>query len=147
MGMERGNMASVLFIQLVKFLFKLRKVIIIEPIQVMNATLLVEEAIGRIARQSNILLNGVLLVIRKVVVNTIGRGEVILCDDILPRLFWRPVGKVDIYDVVILEFCLEFVRLTQLALAGCAPSAPDVKIYYLTTIWLYNLVDDCFAVG
>ena len=83
----------------------------------MNATLLVEEAVGGVACQTYILLYGMLLVARQVVVNTVGRGEVILCDDVLPRLFRRPVGKVEVNNVVILELGLELVRLAQLALA------------------------------
>ncbi len=70
--------------QRIKFLFELRQVFIIEPIEVMNASLRVEEAIGGVTCQFYILLNGMLLVTRQVVVNTIGRGEVILCDDVLP---------------------------------------------------------------
>ena len=42
----------------------------------MNATLFVEEAIGGIACQFYILLNGMLLVVGQVVVNTVGLGEV-----------------------------------------------------------------------
>ena len=110
MGAERGNIASILFIQLVKFLFKLGQVFIIEPIEVVDAALLVEEAIGGIACQPYILLNGMLLVIRQVVVNTVGCSEVILCNDILPRLFRRTVGKVEVHDVVIIEFVFDFVR-------------------------------------
>ena len=35
--------------QRIKFLFELGKVFVIEPIEVMNATLLVEEAVGGVA--------------------------------------------------------------------------------------------------
>ena len=70
--------------QRIKFLFELGQVFVIQPVEMMNTTLLVEEAIGGVTCQSYILLNGMLLVTRQVVVNTIGRGEVILCDDVLP---------------------------------------------------------------
>ena len=76
----------------------------------MKASLLVEEAVGGVACQFYILLNGMLLVIRQVVVNTVGCSEVILCIDILSRLFRRLVGKVELHDVVILEFVFDFVR-------------------------------------
>ena len=62
--------------QRIKFLFEVGQVFIIEPIEVMNATLFVEEAIGGIACQFYILLNGMLLVVGQVVVNTVGLGEV-----------------------------------------------------------------------
>lgn len=113
----------------------------------MNATLFVEKTIGWIACQPNILLNGMLLVIWKVIVNTIGLRKIVLCDDVFPRLLWRTVRQIEIHDVVILQFCLEFVRLAQLPLAWRTSCAPDVKIYYLAPIWLNEFVDDSLTVG
>ena len=55
--------------------------------------------------------------------------------------------QIEIYYVVVLQLCLEFVRLAQLALAWCTPRAPDVEIHNLTPIRLDNLVDDSLAVG
>ena len=58
----------------------------------MHTALLVEETIGGVAGQSDILLNGMLLVGGQVLVNAIRLCEIILCDDVLPRLFRRTVG-------------------------------------------------------
>ena len=107
---ENLTIVGKLVLQRIKSLFVLRQVFIIKSIEVMKASFLVEEAIGGVACQSYILLNGMLLVIRQVVVNTVGCSEVILCNDILPRLFRRLVGKVELHDVVIIEFVFDFVR-------------------------------------
>ena len=81
-----------LFIQRIKFLLELRQVLVVEPIEVMHTALLVEEAISGVAGQSDILLNGVLLVGGQVIVNAIRLREIIFCDDVLPRLFRRTVS-------------------------------------------------------
>ena len=78
----------------------------------MHTALLVEEAIGRVACQSNILLDGMLLVRWQIVVNAIRLCEIVLGDDVLPLLFRRTVGKVEVYNVVSPKLGLEFVRLT-----------------------------------
>ena len=122
MGEERGNIASILFIQRIKFLFKLGQVFIIEPIEVVDATLLVEEAIGGVACQPYILLNGMLLVVWEVIVNTVGRGEIILCDDILPRLFRRPVE----HGFIITKFHLLDIKLESLRFVTVAWIGPNL---------------------
>ena len=98
-----------LFIHRIKFLLELRQVLVVEPIEVMHTALLVEKAIGGVACQSYILLNGVLLVGGQVIVNAIGLCEIVLSDDVLPRLLRRTVSQIEIHDVVVLEFGLEFV--------------------------------------
>jgi len=95
-----------LFIQRIKFLLELRQVLVVEPIEVMHTALLVEEAISGVAGQSDILLNGMLLLGWKIVVNAIRLREIVLGDDVLPRLFRRTVGQVEIHDVVSLKFGL-----------------------------------------
>ena len=62
----------------------------------MHIALLVEKTIGRIACQSDILLNSMLLVGRQVVVNAVGLCEIILRNDILPRLLRRMVCQIEI---------------------------------------------------
>ena len=88
--------------QRIKFLFEVGQVFVIEPIEVMNATLFVEEAIGGIACQFYILLNGMLLVGGQVVVNTVRLGEV----EVSSNHDWNMLSILRLYTFSYRLFCV-----------------------------------------
>ena len=67
----------------------------------MDIAFLVYQLVGRIAIDADIVLNGSLLVLGQVVVDSVIASKIILFDNILPRLVAAAVGKVKIYDVIV----------------------------------------------
>ena len=79
--------------------------------------------------------------------HAVGTRQVVLLDDISPRLVAAAVSQIEVDDVVVLQGFLHLPRLLQVTLAGTAPCAPDVKIDDTSLIGLDNLAQDGLAVA
>ena len=71
-------------------------------------------------------LNGGLLLGGQVVVGDVGAADVVLLDDVLPRILGTAIGQVEILDVVVRKAGILFCGVAKCFLAGATPSAPDV---------------------
>ena len=65
----------------------------VQPVQVVDIALLVDELVGGVAVDADVVLDGGLLVFRQVVVHAVGTRQVVLLDDISPRLVAAAVSQ------------------------------------------------------
>ena len=94
--------------------------------EVVDVAILVDELVGGVAVDAYVVLDGTLLVFGQVVVYAVGACQVVLLDDILPRLVAAAVGQVEIDEIVVFQPLVFFLRVREGFLARAAPCAPDV---------------------
>ena len=78
-------------------------------IHVEHGAITVNEFVGWERVNLKVILNGTLLGFRQVVVNDVVTHEVVLLDDVLPRLIIAAVGKVEIDEVEVLQSLVFFL--------------------------------------
>lgn len=84
--------SGALFVHFVYGLNKVVHVVSVEPVQVVDIALLVDEFIGGEGIHFQELLDSDLLLSWQIIVNAVGTREIVLFDDVLPRFVAAAVG-------------------------------------------------------
>ena len=93
------------------------------------------------------MLDGRLLLSGQIIMDYVVTDDLILLDDVLPRLILAAVSKIEIDDVEVLQPPVFLGTVREGFFAGPAPSAPDVEQDYPTLVRLYDLAQDLLAIA
>ena len=90
----------------IKGFFEERHVTGVEPFQVVDVTVFVDEFVGGEAIDLQELFDGTLLGSGQVIVNTVLACQIVFLDGVLPLFLRTAVGQIQVNDVEILQLTL-----------------------------------------
>ena len=77
------------------------------------------------------MLYGGLLLLGQVIVRYVRAADIVLLDDVLPRVLRALVGEIKVLDVVVLQPCIFLGSVAERLAARTAPGAPNVEQHEL----------------